>query len=120
MESINYPSLWSERMTVSALWDAAKLGIILPTSGWSAMTNNVYSIQRKLTYAGVGVSGKLDFPILILPGSGIFHIDGAYVFGNAKPSDYKNRDLEPNIYQYRVGDDDWLIRGNASGYYTFG
>jgi len=120
MESINYPSLWSERMTVSALWDAAKLGIILPTSGWSAMTNNVYSIQRKLTYAGVGVSGKLDFPILILPGSGIFHIDGAYVFGNAKPCDYKNRDLDPNIYQYRVGDDDWLIRGNASGYYTFG
>lgn len=120
IEGINYPSLWSERMTVSALWDAAKLGIILPTSGWSSMTNSVFSVNRKLTYAGVGVAGKLDFPILILPGTGIFHIEGGYVFADAEPSDYKNRNLEPGVYKYKAGDDDWLIRGNGSVFYTFG
>lgn len=120
MEEINYPSLWSERMTVSALWDAAKLGVILPTSGWSAMTNNVFSVSRKLTYAGVGVAGKLDFPILIMPGTGVFHVEGSYVFGDAEPSDYKNRDIDPNFYTYKPGDDDWLIRGNGSLFYTFG
>lgn len=120
MEEINYPSLWSERMTVSALWDAAKLGVILPTSGWSAMTNNVFSVSRKLTYAGVGVAGKLDFPILIMPGTGVFHVEGSYVFGDAEPSDYKNRNIDPNFYTYKPGDDDWLIRGNGSLFYTFG
>ena len=120
VEEINYPSLWSERITLSALWDAAKLGIILPTSGWSAMTNNVFSVTRKLTYAGVGVAGKLDFPILILPGTGIFHIEGGYVFGDAEPSDYKNRNTDPIVYKYTAGDDDWLIRGNGTLFYTFG
>ena len=34
-DDIGYPSLWSERVAVNALWDANKLGVILPTSLWA-------------------------------------------------------------------------------------
>jgi len=120
IEDVSMPSLWSERMTASALWQGTKLGIILPTAGWASMTKDAFSVERKLTYGGIGLATSIDFPILLMPASGIFHISGAYVFGDAHPADYKNRNTDPDVYEYKPGDDDYMVRANATVLYTFG
>ncbi len=122
IEDINFPSLWSERMAFNALWQGTKLGIILPTNGWSSISKDLMDINRTFTYAGVGINGSVDFPILLLPASGIFHVSGAYIFGDAKSADYKKRNYldDPQNYNYTLGDDDYFIRSNATVFYTFG
>ncbi len=119
IDDINYPSLWSERMTAYAMWQSVKLGVILPTDGWSSIQTDLYEIDRNLTYGGVGIAGEFDFPILVIPKSGLFHFSFGYVFGDAKEASYKNRKLDTN-YVYADGDDDYLIRYNAQLHYTFG
>ncbi|MFP4527896.1 MAG: hypothetical protein ACLFQX_05045, partial [Candidatus Kapaibacterium sp.] len=120
IEDINYPSLWSERITANAVWQNVKMGIILPTNGWSQLTSDVFNIDRKFTYAGVGISGRMDFPIMVIPESGIFHASFDYVFGDAEPADYKNRDLDPDTFVENPFDRDYLIRYDAQLHYTFG
>lgn len=119
IDEINYPSMWSERMTLSALWDRVKLGFILPTNGWSSLTEDAFKIDRKLTHGGFGIAGEMDFPIKVVPKSGIFHVGFGYVFGDAKESEYKNRKLDPETYQTNTMDNDYLIRLNAQFHYTF-
>jgi hypothetical protein len=120
IEEIGYPSLWSERMTLSALWQGTKLGLILPTDGWSSLAKDAFSIDRKLTFGGVGVSSSIDFPVLLMPATGVFQLKVGYIFGDAEPATYKNRNTDPEEYVYTSGDDDYLIRANASLLYTFG
>lgn len=124
IDGINYASFFSERLTASAIWQNVKLGVILPTDGWASMGKDVFDIQRKLTHAGVGVSGSFDFPIKVIPKSGVFHFDFGYVFGDAKESKYKNRSIDTLIYNpwtdaILQNDFDYLIRSNLQAYYTF-
>ena len=119
IDEINYPSLWSERLTLSAIWDRVKIGFILPTAGWSSITKDWFGIDRKLTNGGFGLAGEMDFPIKIIPKSGIFHVGFGYVFGDAKESSYKNRKLDPETYVTNITDNDYLIRLNAQVHYTF-
>ncbi|MCO5249799.1 MAG: hypothetical protein M9949_00065 [Candidatus Kapabacteria bacterium] len=118
IESINYPSFWSERMTVSAIWEAVKLGVILPTSGWSNLSTDVYNLERTLTHAGVGVAGEFDFPFAVIPKSGIFNAALGYVFGDAVEGP-RERNLSPDTYVTNPFDLDYLIRYNAQLHYTF-
>lgn len=122
IEDINIPSLWSERMSLNALWQGTRLGLILPTNGWAGLSKDLMDVNRKLTYGGVGINGSIDFPILLIPASGIFHISGAYIFSDAKAANYKKRDYvdDPRNYVYKPGDDDYFIRSNATVFYTFG
>ena len=121
--SINYPSFWSERMTVSALWQNVKLGVILPTSGWASLSNSMFSQERRLTHGGSGISGEADFPVMVIPESGIFHVEGAYLFGDAEPADYKDRNVSyanfPLQLQQGVDLTDYMIRANGQVHYTF-
>jgi hypothetical protein len=120
-DNISYPSFWSERMTLSALWQSVKLGIILPTDGWSAMTSSVYNIDRKLTNGGVGLSGTFDFPFKVVPQSGVFKLSGNYVFGDANAPSYKNRNIsDPDAYDLATGGTDYLLRTDVQLHYTFG
>ncbi|MCL5991261.1 MAG: hypothetical protein M1419_04080 [Bacteroidetes bacterium] len=128
IEEINFPSLWSERMSVSAIWQSVKLGVILPTAGWASMTSDVFNQTRTLTHGGAGVTGAFDFPFKVVPQSGIFHFNFGYVFGDAAPADYK-KDIYPErktlsatnyIYHNNIIFNDYLIRGNGSFHYTFG
>jgi len=121
IDEINYPSFWSERMTVSALWQNVRLGVILPTSGWSSMGKDVFDQNRKLTHGGIGIAGMFDFPIKVIPQSGVFRFSFAYVFGNAVESSYKNRNLTAENYFYNESDlyNDYMIRGNGQLHYTF-
>lgn len=128
IDEINYPSLWSERMSVNAIWQNVKLGVVLPTSGWASLSDDLFSQERMLTNAGVGINGSVDFPIKVVPRSGVFHLSGSYVFGDAEEAGYKDRGLNaenfdqvfnhphyPTYFKY-----DYLIRGNAQLHYTFG
>lgn len=124
IDGINYVSFFSERLTLSALWQNVKLGVILPTDGWASMGKNVFDISRKLTFASFGLAGSFDFPIKVIPKSGVFHFDFGYVVGDAKESKYKSRNLDSMTYNpleaISKSDFDYLIRGNAQAYYTFG
>lgn len=118
IESINYPSFWSERMTVSAIWDAVKMGVILPTNGWSNLSTDVYNLERKLTHAGIGIAGEADFPFAVIPKSGVFSAGFGYVFGDAVEGP-RDRKLSPDTYVTDYTDLDYLIRFNAQLHYTF-
>lgn len=120
-ESVNFPSLWSERVSLNALWNNAKLGIILPTPLWSGLSTS-FGQERSLTYAGFGINGAFDFPIKIIRNSGIFHTAFSYVFGDAEEPGYRNRrkqDELGNIIPQNPNDVDHLVRFNAEVHYTF-
>ncbi|MDR0927709.1 MAG: hypothetical protein LBO69_08095 [Ignavibacteria bacterium] len=125
LDEINYPSFYSERMMLRAIWDNVKLGLVLPTNGWSSLTKDLFSVDRRFTYAGVGLSAALDFPIKVIPQSGVFSISGSYVFGDAHEASYKDRDkyYELNDFAYNPDDllfNDYIVRYTAQAHYTFG
>lgn len=122
IDEINYYSLWSERMTFSAMWDNVKLGVILPTNGWSSITDGVFNVDRNLTHAGFGIAGDVDFPFKVIPKSGVFHLAVGYVFGDADECGYKNRNLNVDEFNPAADKDggfDYLVRFNAQLHYTF-
>lgn len=120
IDEINYPSFWSERITASALWENVKLGLILPTNGWSSLSKDLFEVDRKLTHGGFGLAARMDFPIKVIPKSGVFNFSFGYVFGDAKESEYKNRKLDPDNFVDDVKDNDYLVRFNGTLLYTFG
>ncbi|MFP4368006.1 MAG: hypothetical protein ACLFR2_00340 [Candidatus Kapaibacterium sp.] len=120
LDEINYPSLWSERLTLNSIWQNVKLGVVLPTSGWAGLSEDLFDQSRVFTNAGVGIAFQADFPVMVIPESGIFHFEGSYLFGDAKdPSwrDISNDDvlINPEIYPH-----DYLIRATGQLHYTFG
>lgn len=117
INEINYPSLWSERMTLSAVWDRVKLGVILPTTGWSSIGESWFSQTRKLTGGGFGVAAEMDFPFKVIPKSGVFHGSIAYVFGDAKR--FFNKDASLDEFAKFERTSDYMIRFNAQLHYTF-
>jgi len=134
IDDINYPSFSSSRMALNAIWSSVKLGVILPTDGWASLAKDLYSIDRRLTFAGIGINGAFDFPIKVVPKSGVFHLEAGYVFGNAQspswlPNDKPNFDQDITITDSiltlwnfnRVAPVySYLIRVNAQLHYTFG
>jgi hypothetical protein len=126
LDDINIPSFNSERMSLRALWQSMKLGLILPIAGWSEMTESAYGNTRTLTHASWGISGEADFPFKVVKNSGIFHVSGSYLFGDAEVADYKDKNLTyDNWYdQYSQLSEyqkfDYLIRAHMQAHYTFG
>ena len=125
LDEINYPSFFSERMMVRAIWDNIKLGVILPTPGWSSFTKDVFDIDRRFTFGGIGLTGAFDFPIKVIAQSGVFSMSASYLFGDAKAPSYKDRKrfYEDYGFDYKENDlffNDYLIRYTAQAHYTFG
>lgn len=122
IEGVNYPSFWSNRLSLSALWKNVKFGVILPTEGWASFSEDIYSSQRTMTYGGVGINGKLDFPFVVLPRSDVFSLSFGYIFGDAEPgmgTDMLNSG-DPVNFQANPEALDYLMRFNAQLHYTFG
>ncbi len=127
MPEINYPSLWSERMTLNVMWQSNKFGIVLPTNGWSSLATDVFSAQRKLTHAGLGIYGSLDFPIKLVNQGGVFNFNGSYVFGPAATNPVstqfmfagRNVSGELDSASYRTLDLSYLPRFHAQAHYSF-
>lgn len=132
LEAINYPSFFSERVTLNALWGSNRLGVVLPSNGWSSVAKSL-GVQRTMTHAGWGINGAFDFPLKITNAStGVFNVVASYVFGDARQSDHQ-RVLERGEFVNRQlrGTDtvihsesysravDYLIRFNAQVHYSF-
>lgn len=121
IDGISYPSFWSNRLALSAIWKNVKFGFILPTDGWSSFSEDVFNQQRTMTYAGVGLSGTLDFPFAIIPRSDVFQVKFGYVFGDAESGiNNKGFDTNPLTFQRSETRNDYLMRFNAQVHYTFG
>lgn len=121
IDGISYPSFWSNRLSLSAIWKNVKFGFILPTDGWSSFSEDVFNQQRTMTYAGVGVSGTLDFPFAVIPRSDVFQVKFGYVFGDAERGiGNKGFDTNPLTFQRDEMRNDYLMRFNAQVHYTFG
>lgn len=125
IDEINYPSFWSERLAVRAIWENIKFGLVLPTTGWSSFSKDVFNIDRTMTCAGFGLSLNADFPIKIIPQSGVFTFGGSYVFDDAKEVTYKNRQklIDEGTFNYIKNDvlyNDYLVRFTGQMHYTFG
>jgi hypothetical protein len=118
IDAINYPSFWSERWTLSALWKNVKMGIILPSSGWAGSFNDMFSLQRRFTTAGPGIAANFDFPFPVIQASGVFNFNFGYVSGDAEVSPFKTR--RPFVNTPIDSFPDYLIRGHAKIQYTFG
>lgn len=112
LEEINYPSLWSERLALNALWGATRLGVILPTDGWAGLSADVGN-TRKFTHAGFGINGSFDFPIKVIMESGVFNLSGSYLFDDAKQSEHMTFNSDGQRYE------DYLIRFHSSLQYSF-
>ncbi|MDA3842874.1 MAG: hypothetical protein PF588_00710 [Candidatus Kapabacteria bacterium] len=121
MDEINFPSFWSERVSASAVWQGTKLGLILPTDGWAHLSKDVADQDRRLTHGGIGLTGSFDFPMKVIPKSGVFHFAGGVIFGDAEEASYKNRNLESSSFIFdNKEDSDFLVRYDAQLHYTFG
>jgi hypothetical protein len=83
-EDVGYPSLWSERVAINALWDANKIGIILPSSLWAGQLIPLLNQERKFTTlgGGIGLNASFDFPFKLIERSGVFTASGSYLLGN--------------------------------------
>jgi len=112
LEDLNYPSVWSNRLTLNAVWGASHLGVIMPTSGWSSLSKDLGSNLR-MTTGGMGINGAFDFPIRVISESGVFHVGASYVFSDAQKSDHQVYNAETNL------NEDYLVRFHATMQYTF-
>ena len=138
IESIGIPSFFSDRVTLNAVWGWNKLGVILPTNGWSSVGKDL-GVNPKLTHAGFGLDGSFDFPIDITnSNTGVFNISGSYVFGDAVQSNHQQvvkdfgtsfsydtlRKTAPDtlVARRKTSNElknDYLVRINAQLHYTF-
>ncbi len=113
LDELNYPSIWSQRLTLSALWSSARLGVVVPFKGWRELSTKL-GAQPRVTIAGWGIAGTVDFPVKLIQDGGIIHASGSYVFGDAKPSDAPI--WNDRLHRYS----DFLIRYHAQLLYSFG
>ncbi|MEN3026078.1 MAG: hypothetical protein ABDH31_00005 [Chlorobiota bacterium] len=112
LEELNYPSVWSQRVTLNALWSSARLGVILPMKGWGELSSKI-GPKPRLTHAGWGLYGTVDFPIKLLYDGGVFHASASYVFGDAKSSGRPA--WNPELQRFS----DFLIRYHVQLQYSF-
>ncbi len=112
LEDLNYPSIWSNRLTLNAVWGAAHLGVVMPTNGWASISKDLGSAQT-MTTGGLGINGAFDFPIRVISESGVFHFGASYVFSDAKMSDHMVYNEASSRYE------DYLVRFHAIMQYTF-
>ena len=117
IDEINFPSLWSERVTLSALWQSVKLGYVLPTNGWASLSYDLFKNDRKLTYSkGGGIAGSINIPFPLIKQSGIFDASFSHLLGDAQDAKYKDRNLSPE--NFNPVSSDYLIRSTGQAHYT--
>lgn len=117
VDDIGFPSLWSERWTLHALWGQQKLGVVLPTSLWAGEAK-IFN-DRKMTSGAAGLSAAFDFPFKLIDRSGIFNVSGSYCFSNNEnitKTDYGTL-VDPT--KAESGRYDYFLKSHAQANYTF-
>lgn len=124
MEEINYPSLWSERATLSYIYGDrtlgnVKLGVILPSGLWSTVSDQF--AERRFSQVKVGgISTDLNFSTALLKNSGVFNMIFNYVFGDAGPASFRDRASSLETFNIAAEPLDYMIRTSGRLQYTFG
>ncbi|MCS6809111.1 MAG: hypothetical protein RML40_10130 [Bacteroidota bacterium] len=123
-DDIGYPSLWSERVCLNALWDANKLGLILPTSLWAPQILPILTLPSRFTTLqnSVGLTGNFDFPFKLIERSGVFNVAGSVMLGNSVA--YNDRGPFANEFETGIPDSlrirkSFLMRWHGLINYTF-
>ncbi len=123
-DDIGYPSLWSERVAINALWDANKLGVILPTSLWAPNILPILTLPSRFTTLtnSVGLNFNFDFPFKLIERSGVFNASGSFMLGNG----IRYNDRGPFVNPLETGIPDemrlrksFLMRWHGLVNYTF-
>lgn len=124
IDDIAYPSMWSERLTLSAIWNNVKLGVILPAGNLFNTKNDIFGQERKMIHGGVGIALKIDLPVPLLPKSGVFQISGAAIFGDAVEPNYFTKPSLDAITPIQIANlaynGYYMVRANGQLHYTFG
>ncbi len=126
-DDIGYPSLWSERVAINALWDANKLGVILPTSLWAPTILPILSQQSRFTTLqnSVGLNANFDFPFKLIERSGVFNVAGSVMLGTGGSNiAYNNRGPFVDPFETGIADSlrlrkSFLMRWHGLLNYTF-
>ncbi len=128
IDELMYPSFWSERLSLSAIFKNVKMGIILPAGSYLSGSETFPNIERKLVSGkGFGVVGELNFASPIIQRSGVWQMNFGYQFGDPAERTWNERpeasvEISPDQCSAftNTNDLDYFIRGNAQLHYTFG
>jgi hypothetical protein len=125
-DDIGYPSLWSERVAVNALWDANKIGVILPTSLWAPNILPILTLPSKFTTLSnsVGLNFNFDFPFKLIERSGVFNAAGSFMLGTGTSVRYNERGPFVNPTETGIPDEmrlrkSFLMRAHGLIDYSF-
>lgn len=126
-DDIGYPSLWTERAALNAMWDGVKLGVILPSSLWAPQLLNLMMMPRRqstLREIG-GVNFGIDFPFKLIDRSGVFNAGASYMIGNGVQYNYdglianEGETLPTGRPDYTRLRRTFLMRAHGAATYTF-
>ncbi|MGA0044885.1 MAG: PDZ domain-containing protein [Candidatus Kapaibacteriota bacterium] len=123
LDQINYPSIWSERATVSYVYGDgtlgdAKLGVILPNGLWSNTASN-FATRRFTQPSYGGIATDLNFSTSLFKNSGVFNFGFSYVFGDATKSDFGTHPGTLAELLTTTPSNDYLVRMTGRLQYTF-
>jgi hypothetical protein len=124
-EEINYPSVWSERATLSYTYGddklgAVKIGAVLPTGLWSSTLAESFS-QRQFTQSSSGgISTDLNFSTALFKNSGVFRMQFTYLFGDAMPAPFAGHAKNAEDFNPLTEGSSTLLRVSGRLLYSFG
>ena len=130
LDELNYPSIWGGRMTLNAMLENVKLGVVLPTlrfgeTGDTSYATSGFGDNNQKILGGIGAAFSGDFAFPIMDNSGLFNVFATYTFSEQDLDDIRPRKLirqggsfveDPN----NRGERAWLVRYAAQTYYSFG
>ncbi|KXK55765.1 MAG: hypothetical protein UZ07_CHB004001878 [Chlorobi bacterium OLB7] len=130
LDELNYPSIWGGRMTLNAMLENVKLGVVLPTlrfgeTGDTSYATSGFGNNNQKILGGIGAAFSGDFAFPIMDNSGLFNVFATYTFSEQDLDDIRPRKLirqggifveDPN----NRGERAWLVRYAAQTYYSFG
>ncbi|MCC7439754.1 MAG: hypothetical protein IT211_14805 [Armatimonadetes bacterium] len=130
LDELNYPSIWGGRMTLNAMLENVKLGVVLPTlrfgeTGDTNYATSGFGNNNQKILGGIGAAFSGDFAFPIMDNSGLFNVFATYTFSEQDLDDIRPRKLirqggsfveDPN----NRGERAWLVRYAAQTYYSFG
>jgi hypothetical protein len=125
-DQINYPSIWGGRLTLNALLENVKIGMVLPQyflrMGDSTIASSGIGSSPQKIVDGYGIAMSGDFVAPLLDNSGLFNFFATYTFTDPQTDKMLLRTFNSSTPRGIVqpGEQGYLIRFAAQAYYSFG
>ncbi|GEM_PF-5351749 len=121
------PNFASNRLTLNVILGELKLGLILPADilGMNykslGFTKDLFSSNLRFANPGVGINGKVDINIPLIPKTEVFELSGGVQLANPTAVNYNDLNLnDAQIFVASENNAEYNIRGNLQLHYTFG